>query len=198
MKAVLLSFLVIVAFSSNSQNLDINLLEEFNSDRNTHLDPAFRFITNSVAPLTFAVPAGFITYALIKKDSTSKHNAVNLCTSLIMSGIITTGLKAVIHRARPFQTYSFIHKETLGGGYSFPSGHTSSAFALATSVSIAYPKWYVIAPSFLYASAVGYSRMDLGVHYPSDVLIGAIIGSGSAFLSYKLNKWIRHKHSRRS
>ncbi len=58
-----------------------------------------------------------------------------------------------------------------------------------------YPKWYIIAPSFAWASAVGYSRMHLGVHYPSDVVSGAIVGSGSAYISYKLNKWINKKRS---
>jgi membrane-associated phospholipid phosphatase len=66
---------------------------------------------------------------------------------------------------------------------------------LATSLSLQYPKWYVIAPAYLYAGTVAYSRMDLGVHYPSDVLSGAIIGSGSAYITYKINrkiKWQQH------
>jgi membrane-associated phospholipid phosphatase len=79
------------------------------------------------------------------------------------------------------------------GSPSFPSGHTSDAFATATSLSIAFPKWYVIAPSFLWACSVGYSRMDLGVHYPSDVMAGAIIGAGSAYLCYKANRWIQKR-----
>jgi membrane-associated phospholipid phosphatase len=58
-------------------------------------------------------------------------------------------------------------------------------------LSLAFPKWYVIAPSFLWASTVGYSRMSFGVHYPSDVFVGAIIGAGTAFLTYKINSWIR-------
>jgi membrane-associated phospholipid phosphatase len=77
-----------------------------------------------------------------------------------------------------------------GGSYSFPSGHTSDAFALATSVTVAYPKWYIIAPAFTWATAVGYSRMHLGVHYPKDVIAGAIVGAGSAYLSCKINKWL--------
>jgi undecaprenyl-diphosphatase len=65
--------------------------------------------------------------------------------------------------------------------YSFPSGHTSSSFSAVTALSRAYPKWYVIAPSFLWAASVGYSRMYLGVHYPTDVTAGAVLGVGTSF-----------------
>ena len=75
-----------------------------------------------------------------------------------------------------------------------PSGHTSTVFAAATSVSILYPKWYVIAPSYLFAASVGYSRMYLGVHYPSDVLIGAIIGTASSLGAHLLFKQLKKKY----
>jgi membrane-associated phospholipid phosphatase len=190
---ILITLFLFHAALSFSQNADINLLEEINEDRNKSLDPAFRFATNSITPMSIAIPAGFIAYAILKKDMKSKDDAFLVSSSLVMAGIISTSLKYTFSRDRPFVTYSFIDKETSGGSSSFPSGHTTAAFALATSVSMAYPKWYVIAPSFLWAGAVGYSRMDLGVHYPSDVLAGAIIGSGSAFLSYKLNRWINNR-----
>ncbi|ULT24063.1 phosphatase PAP2 family protein [Sphingobacterium sp. E70] len=45
-------------------------------------------------------------------------------------------------------------------------------------MSRAYSKWYVVAPSLLWAGSVGYSRMYLGVHYPTDVLAGAVLGLG--------------------
>jgi undecaprenyl-diphosphatase len=80
-----------------------------------------------------------------------------------------------------------------GNSPSFPSGHTSVAFSTATSLYLAYPKWYVAVPAFTYAASVGYSRMYLGVHYPSDVLAGAVIGAGSAWLMYKANKWLFKK-----
>jgi membrane-associated phospholipid phosphatase len=189
----------LVFFSQvHAQNLDIDWLKEINLNRNQSLDPSFRLVTNSVTPLVIAVPTYFLANALIKKDSVSKGRAIIISSSLILSGIISTSLKYAVQRERPYDEYPFIQKETSGGGYSFPSGHTSAAFSLATSLSIVYPKWYVIAPSFLWASTVGYSRMDLGVHYPSDVLAGALIGSGSAFLSYKLNKWISGKGKTRT
>lgn len=192
-----LILLLIIGFSATAfpQNADINLLRTLNTDRNTTLDPAFKFVTNSVLPMAVAIPSGFITYALLRKDSASKTNAIIVCSSLVISGIITTSLKYTINRERPYDTYPFIQQVTPGGGPSFPSGHTSTAFALATSLSLACPKWYVIAPSYLWAGAVGYSRMDLGVHYPSDVLAGAVIGSGSAFLSCKLNRWVNKKRA---
>jgi membrane-associated phospholipid phosphatase len=194
MKYILTLFFAFASLhSAISQNLDIDLLKQINLNRNRDLDPTFRFISNSVTPIAIAAPVALLTNALIKKDSTSKAKAFIVCSGTIAAGILSTSLKYAVQRERPFSSYSFIQKEGSGGSYSFPSGHTSAAFALATSVSICYPKWYVIAPSFLWASAVGYSRMDLGVHYPSDVLAGAIIGSGSAFLSYKLNRWINRR-----
>jgi membrane-associated phospholipid phosphatase len=62
---------------------------------------------------------------------------------------------------------------------------------MATSLTLRYPdKPVVIVISYLYAAITGYGRMYLGVHYPSDVLGGMIIGSGSAALVYSLRKEI--------
>ena len=77
-------------------------------------------------------------------------------------------------------------KTTLG--FSFPSGHTSLTFSVATSLSLSCPKWYVIAPSMLWASSVAFSRLYLGVHYPSDVLTGMVVGVASGIFSHWLSK----------
>ena len=179
----------------NAQNTDINILRNINVNRNTSLDPAFKGITNSALPISVATPLVIYSVGLIKKDSTIKNQALFIGETFLVSAFITTALKYSIKRERPFNTYPDIEKVTAAPGYSFPSGHTSTAFATATSLSMEYPKWYIIAPSFAWASAVGYSRMHLGVHYPSDVVAGAIVGSGSAYISYKLNKWINKKIS---
>jgi membrane-associated phospholipid phosphatase len=128
------------------------------------------------------------TIGVIKQDDRLLRNAcVSLAAVAINTGF-TEALKYSINRNRPYITYPDIYMKSTGRGPSFPSGHTSSSFALATSLSLSYPEWYVIAPSFAWAGTVAFSRMDLGVHYPSDVLAGAIIGAGSAWLTYYINK----------
>ena len=57
-------------------------------------------------------------------------------------------------------------------------------------LSITYPKWYVIAPSAVWACGVGFARINQGVHYPSDVVAGAAIGVGCAFANIYINRWL--------
>jgi len=182
---------------ANAQNSDIDFLRNINLNRNKSQDQALKVVTNSLTPVSIATPVIMYSVGLIMKDSTVKKKAIFVGETLLVSGFITLALKKTVNRDRPFETYSDIEQATTATGSSFPSGHASLAFATATSLSMAYTKWYIIAPSFAWASAVSYSRMALGVHYPSDVLAGAIIGSGSAYLCYKLNKWINKKHSKK-
>lgn len=193
-KSQILFITIILLFTSpvlHAQNPDINLLREINVERNPSLDPEFRGVTHSLTPFVIGTPVLLYGLGMIKKDSLTKQNAIYIGASLFTSSVLTLALKYSVKRPRPYLTYPSIVKEAKGGSPSFPSGHTSGAFALATSLSLDYPKWYIITPAFLWAGTVAYSRMDLGVHYPSDVLVGAIIGSGSAWLCYKINKKLR-------
>lgn len=197
MKQILPLFLLLLSVTTYSQNLDIRILRQINEHRNAHLDGAFTTITNSVSPISIATPILIFGTGMIEKDQELKQKGLMIGASFLVTTIFATTLKHTINRARPFETYPDIQKLTSGGSSSFPSGHTSDAFSTATSLSLAFPKWYVIAPSYIYASAVGYSRMHLGVHYPSDVLAGALVGAGSAFLCYKAQKWINHRKNRK-
>lgn len=178
---------------TSAQNLDIRILRSINSSHPLPSDNIFQFISNSDVWLIVAIPTVLGATGLVKHDKTLIRNAEVVVAATLVNFCITSGLKYSINRTRPFITYPDILKKSGGGSPSFPSGHTSGAFATATSISIAYPKWYVIVPMFGWAGAVGYSRMDLGVHYPSDVLAGVAIGAGSAWLTHYVNKRLLNK-----
>lgn len=184
----LLSFVIV-----SSQNIDFDILKQVNTNRNKALDPTFEAITNSAIPISIATPVVLYSIGMIQKDSLIKKKAVFVGETFLVSAFITLASKQIIKRERPYNRYLELDPVVFENSYSMPSGHTSSAFATATSLSLAYPKWYVIAPSFLWAGSVGYSRMHLGVHYPSDVFIGALVGVGSAFLTHKANQWLNKK-----
>ena len=133
--------------------------------------------------------AGFINH-----DQKLKQDALYMGASFLVSGIITQTTKHVVNRKRPFEAYPYINRRVEENAWlSFPSGHTSAAFCTATSLSLRYSKWFVIISSYLYAASVAWARMYQGVHYPSDVLAGAFVGAGSAWVSWKLQKWISGK-----
>lgn len=116
---------------------------------------------------------------------------------LAASGVVTLGvtraLKNLFKRPRPYVALDGIvardrgHQgESVFDPHSFPSGHTSTAFAIATSVSLSYPEWYVVVPAATWATTMGLARMWHGVHYPTDVAAGAAIGTVSALAVHVL------------
>ena len=175
----------------SSQNTDIELLRNLNS--NTGTVEFSKFISNTTTGVAIGVPVIMGAVALIEKDDDLLKNALYVGVSIGVDGVLTYGLKEVIHRPRPYVTFSDIHAYETESSLSFPSGHTSLAFATATALSLKYPKWYVIAPTYLWACTVGYSRLNLGMHYPTDVLGGALLGAGSAYVTYKVNEWFWKK-----
>lgn len=184
----------IITTFSYAQNFDIDVVRSINGNSSNFKNELFNATSNSVTFVNIAAPLGLLTAGFIKHDDELKKQAAYMAGGFIASAIITQGMKRVIKRNRPFVTYPYIIQKDEGGGYSMPSGHTSAAFCTATSLSLLFPKWYVIAPAYLYATAVGYGRMYEGVHYPTDVFVGAVVGAGSAWLAYKAEKWMDRKH----
>lgn len=92
------------------------------------------------------------------------------------------GLKNTIRRARPADALdslsAFIRPSDK---FSFPSGHTAAAFLMATLISVFYPLWAPVA--YPLAVMIGLSRVMLGVHFPSDIAAGAVLGSLCAVAS---------------
>jgi undecaprenyl-diphosphatase len=102
-----------------------------------------------------------------------------LASIALASPVVNLVLKPLGHRRRPDRNALAVpltRQVTMPRSTSWPSGHAASAFAFATGVGAAWPA--VGVPLSVVASLVGYSRVHTGVHYPGDVLIGALLGAG--------------------
>lgn len=99
---------------------------------------------------------------------------ISLALSFVVNNLF---LKNVVARTRPYEAVEglnrLIEKQT---DDSFPSGHTASSFAVAVILYLELPKKYGI-PLLILAVLISFSRLYLGVHYPSDVLAGAVSGT---------------------
>ena len=179
-----------------AQNADIELLRSLNGSPSTTLRHYSTFMSNSTPYVVIGVPLVMGTMALIEKNDDLLKNTIYVGVSIGISAGISYTLKYAFNRTRPYITYPSLNVDPAyyESSSSFPSSHTSVAFATATALSLKYPKWYVIAPTYFWACSVGYSRLNLGVHYPSDVLAGALVGAGSAYVTNLVNNWYWKKH----
>lgn len=188
-------FLILLMTNSFwSQNLiDYELLYRINSQATTQGIHVNQLLSASDTPISLGIPVVLGITSVVNKNKSHAIITREQLTTHLINSTLTIGIKYIVQRPRPFVTYPSIEKYGKAGSLSFPSGHTSMAFATATSLSLNFRKWYVVCPAFLWASSVAYSRMYLGVHYPTDVLAGAIIGSGSAILSHWLTSKVQDR-----
>lgn len=140
--------------------------------KNKYCDFFFYNYTNIAGP-------GFLVALSVFMLIFGKRWIGSAATEMVVALVISTGvaqfLKRAISRSRPYwvsknlNTYGIDLRD-----YSFPSGHTTAAFTVATTFSLYFPK---LAPLFVVmALLVAVSRTYLAVHYPTDVLAGVIIG----------------------
>jgi undecaprenyl-diphosphatase len=177
-----------------AQNPEVSILRSINSGNMPCWDKTMRGVSLSVYGAMPATAIGIWTQGYINKDPEMMRNGYKSAVSIGIAMATSTSLKYLVERRRPFVQYpnDIIQRDHVGP-FSFPSGHTTSAFATATALTLTYKKWYVAVPSYAYASLVGYSRMRLGVHYPTDVLGGIIVGVGAGFLTWGLDKALHQK-----
>jgi membrane-associated phospholipid phosphatase len=195
---VLHLFFALLTFSSGAQNLDIRLLSQIHAPETRVADAPWRALTHVSPPLSCTPVLGFgLAYAFekdkIKRTEFGRQSLESAATVVLTTGI-TFLLKKTIARPRPFEAHPnlFLAKVKASSLQSFPSGHTSLAFAAATTLMLNTKSWKFYVPAFLLAGASGYSRMHLGVHYPSDVLAGAITGVASAWAIHEVRKaWFK-------
>lgn len=193
MKSLRFKYLLLLAFifpvslplqlqaQSKLQQWDDQVLIDLAESRTAEKTGFFLFISNHNDWVNVGVPVGLLAGGIIGNDKQMRQNALYVASSSAVNALATMLIKKLVKRPRPFLANVKIRAVYQPSHYSFPSGHTSTAFTTATALSQAYPKWYVVVPSYLWAGSVGFSRLYLGVHYPTDVAAGALLGTGTAF-----------------
>lgn len=136
----------------------------------------FDKIMPKITKLGGAIFAGLFTLALIiSRNDFIRLLGIELLIALSVSTIIVHSIKVIASRERPYNmlqkinTFNIILKD-----YSFPSGHSTAIFTIVTSLSLNIP--YLSSSLYPIAALIGVSRIYIGVHYPTDVLIGSILG----------------------
>ena len=144
------------------------------------------FTSNVTAAGTVAVPASLYVAGLVAKDSHATHTALLAAEAVADAEVVTFVLKDIDNRKRPA---AFTSTTNFGDSWfegrsswirstgSFPSGHAIAAFSVATVISRRYPhRRWVPFVSYGLAGVVGFSRVSLSAHFPSDVFAGAAFG----------------------
>ena len=127
--------------------------------------------------------------ALAAFERTRAH-ALRLVALLAGVAVVVFGVKALVGRVRPCGSLAHVHALVFGTPHdpSFPSGHAAGAFAVAVFVALearVHPLWKIAL--FAVATGIAISRVALGVHFPSDIAAGAILGT-VASLSYSIGR----------
>jgi membrane-associated phospholipid phosphatase len=179
---------------------DGQLVYEVNSIKSEGLKDVSRFVSDAASTVYVTVPASLYAYGVLaseldKPSADKRYSAETGIQALTTLGItygIVVATKHIVGRDRPYKAYPglIVNGEPNNDKYlsSFPSGHSAGAAAIATTMMLRYPKWYVIAPSIGYTLWMGFSRMNLGVHYLTDVLAGYAVGAGVAYGVHVLSK----------
>ena len=185
-------FFLLLFGNAGAQSRDAQWLHAINTHTTPFWNSYSTLMSTSTPYVSAGLPVLFLTAGYLANNENLVSGGYYSLMSLAISTVFTIEMKYIVRRERPYDKYPdcFDLRSGTESTPSFPSLHTSMAFSTATSLTLQWPKWYVAIPSYLWAGSVAYSRMNTGVHYPTDVIGGAIAGAGCAYLTYKLNKWL--------
>lgn len=131
--------------------------------------------------VAIASVSGFALSGLALRDPKMTRTSVQIAEAVVLTKLITGAMKGTFGRTRPYAETGPYELDLLAFASehqkrSFPSGHTSRAFAIASVIAHQYDAWWVEASAYSVAASVGMQRISSGNHWLSDVLLGGAIG----------------------
>jgi len=137
------------------------------------------------------VLAAFYGYGAFADDDESKQVALDGLSASLISGLVSSGIKGIVGRARPNSGDGPGTFAPFKHDYSFPSGHATGAFAFASVIATHYDTPWVDVTAYGIASLVGVARIRLNAHWTSDVIAGALIGGLIGHHLVEFNRGVR-------
>lgn len=159
---------------------DHSILKMIHQDMNCPVFDRVMPVLTFFGGLLFSCVLPLILILVDRNDS--RLIGIELIVALLLSTLVVQFLKKLVARIRPFNQFedvSNLHSELKD--YSFPSGHTTAGFAIAMTIILNIPGMKLL---FIIALGVAMSRIYLGVHFPTDVFFGAIIGLYTALIAH--------------
>lgn len=158
------------------------------------LDSFFLFVTTYTLPILFALVFLWFFVVIPRKQKTipdkilAYRNAFNLLVSVLFTWVLVEALKGFVSFPRPFQILEGVRLISPYGSFdSFPSAHSAFSFALASFVFL--ESKIVGVTLFVFAVLIGISRIFVGVHFPLDVVVGALLG---IVITISTTKFLKH------
>jgi membrane-associated phospholipid phosphatase len=153
----------------------------------------FKMLSNGADATYWLVGSGllWLVWKFYKKNALRASQAAFLFLSVAFSGIGVNILKVIFGKARPKLLYDenffgFTWFADTYNYFSFPSGHTTTAFAVATALSLMLPRYGIF--FYMYAVLMALSRVLSWWHYPSDVIAGLLLGTIVTLILYNSKK----------
>lgn len=158
---------------------DVPIQQWVQANRTPQGDRLARFARQFGEPKTyFPYMVGFYLYGQLAGDKRARRTAELAAESMIITGLTTQILKYTFRRPRPGNVEADEPFEADGGRLSFPSGHSSLSFSMATVIAHQYEDLRPLAYGL--ASLTAWSRVNNNAHWTSDVIFGAYVGYASA------------------
>lgn len=137
------------------------------------------------AEVTFGISGGIVVAGTIAGDEQLQRSGGRVLLSIVTAGLASGAVKVLAGRYRPAETDNPYIFKPFSGHDSFPSGHATMAFALATSLSNEIDNGWASAALYTFATGTAWSRLNDERHWLSDVLAGATVGITAATLVHR-------------
>ena len=161
------------------QQIDVYLFQKFNLLCHQRIKQLAVAVSKTGDGYLYAIIAGYLYFTDVTNADAFFYITL---AAFALELPLYLALKNTLKRARPFNSISDFNSHiSPSDKFSMPSGHTAAAFVFATMISAFFPTWAVLAYSW--ASLIGVSRIVLGVHFPGDIIAGALLGYGCAELA---------------